>query len=376
MWCVRQRALYRSAVANAADKGLRRIPIQPPPLSSSRAHTVLSDFRAELRARALLRPDGLGTYVRILVWTPALIGLLWVAWTSSSLLLAGLAIFGASILQAQFAFIGHDASHGTAALRRGRNLFAGEWGMGVVGGLCFEEWRHRHLLHHKYCQDEDQDPDMQFATLFSLSDEAVLAKGRLGRRIAPYQAYYFWPSTLLFAHSLRVSALVEALSKPMRYRADLAAVTAHVAMWFGAPLLLGLDPMRVLIVYLIISSLLGVRLAAVFTVNHVGMPSVSPETSYLERQVVTSRNVDCPRWMDWFFGGLNFQIEHHVLPGCSRVRLRQVQHLFRPCVVAEGLPYSHSGWLQAVVDVTRHLAAVARTARKPDRSRSALTRTG
>ena len=36
--------------------------------------------------------------------------------------------------------------------------------------------------------------------------------------------------------------------------------------------------------------------------------------SYLEQQITTSRNITNPRWLDFYFGGLNSQIEHHLFP--------------------------------------------------------------
>ena len=99
-------------------------------------------------------PDTWGTLLRMLVGLPLLAAVVCEAWlTSSAVEWLALALV-ASVLQAQFAFIGHDASHGSAMAHRFWNRLMGQVAMGIVGGLCFEEWRHRHLLHHKYCQDE------------------------------------------------------------------------------------------------------------------------------------------------------------------------------------------------------------------------------
>jgi fatty acid desaturase len=266
-------------------------------------------------------------------------------------------------MQVQFAFIGHDASHGSAAARRGANRLAGALAMGIVGGLCFEEWRGRHLSHHKHCQDEGKDPDMQFGTMFSLSAESIAQKGSVGRRIAPYQAYYFWPTTLLFAYSLRVLAVLACLREPRKYGSDLLSFAGHIAIWLVLPIAaFGFDPLRVVVVYLATSSLLGIRLGAVFAVNHVGMPAAAAGASHFEHQVVTSRNVRNPVWLDWFFGGLNYQIEHHILPACPRSRLRRVRAVVRPAVLEAGLTHHETNWGQAVAEVTRHLFRVSREA--------------
>jgi fatty acid desaturase len=297
----------------------------------------------------------------VLFWSPLLVGLLVYAWTTPSLVGCAVAIFACSVLQAQFAFIGHDASHGSAAADRTRNQLAGLLSMGVASGLCFKEWQSRHLQHHRHCQDQARDPDMQFASTFSLSEQSLAEKVGWGRAIAPYQAYYFWPTTLLFAHSLRVMSLVAAVKQPRKYSADLLSVAFHFAIWLLLPVVwLQADWRRVIVVYLVASSLLGLRLAMVFTVNHVGMPSARAGSSFLEHQVVTSRNIDNSRWLDWFFGGLNFQIEHHLVPACSRVRLRAASRIVRPAVLASGLHHHACSWPAAMFAVSRHVASVVR----------------
>lgn len=60
----------------------------------------------------------------------------------------------------------------------------------------------------------------------------------------------------------------------------------------------------------------GYLLAIVFAMNHNGMPVLTPEEAtnmeFYEIQVVTGRDVSCSAVGDWIFGGLNYQIEHHV----------------------------------------------------------------
>ena len=34
-------------------------------------------------------------------------------------------------------------------------------------------------------------------------------------------------------------------------------------------------------------------------------------------------NLEAPKWMDWYYGGLNFHIEHHLYPKLARNHLRE-----------------------------------------------------
>ena len=321
---------------------------------------LFSELNENLHASGLLRSDARGTIVRLAIWFVMLACLWWAAWLLASPWLAtGLAL-AISILQGQFAFVGHDASHGSAVDSNWGNRLTGSLAMGLVAGLCFREWQHRHLLHHKHCQDEKRDPDMQFGTVFSLSANARAEKVGLGRLIAPYQGWYFWPSTLLFAYSLRVFSFIGAARNPKKYAVDLLSVLAHAVLFVALPLLVGVDAGRVALIYGVSSCFLGLRLATVFTVNHVGMPERIPGATHLEHQLATSRNIDNSSWMDWYFGGLNFQIEHHLFPGCPRRRLRRARTRVRPTLIGEKLHYHETSWSVAVADVTRHVHRIGR----------------
>lgn len=53
------------------------------------------------------------------------------------------------------------------------------------------------------------------------------------------------------------------------------------------------------------------------------------KTDYLRRQVLTARNIRGGRCVDFTFGGLNYQIGHHLCPSMPRPDLRRAQGLVR-----------------------------------------------
>ena len=102
----------------------------------------------------------------------------------------------------------------------------------------------------------------------------------------------------------------------------------------------GVEAPRIAAVYLTCSAVIGLYLAVLFWVNRVGMPAFSSRhgLSILEQQVIGTRNVRHSRSLDLFFGGLDFQIEHHLMPGVPSSHLRQLQAIARPRCLAAGLP--------------------------------------
>ena len=78
--------------------------------------------------------------------------------------------------------------------------------------------------------------------------------------------------------------------------------------------------------------------------------------------MVGSRNVRCLAIFDWLFGGLNFQIEHHLIPDCPGLRLRELSAIARPLCTEANLPYREERLVEALVSVTRHVQDIARFA--------------
>jgi fatty acid desaturase len=292
--------------------------------------------------------------------------------------LAGLALHGAwfaagsgeavgiclalAFILAQFAFLGHDAGHGSLGYSRRVHTVLGQLCMTVATGLAFQEWYGRHRTHHQFCQYEPKDPDMDVDLVVSLTEASRIRKQALGRFLTRCQAVSVWFLSLLFAQSQRHLSQWGVLRNLRTYPLDAAVLLLHFGLWWGLPLALGADPLRVLLVYTVPLFFLGPYLAAIFWVNHVGMPLIEKvdSFSFLEHQAVTSRTVENPRSLDWFFGGLNFQIEHHLYPQIPSFRLRKVQAIVRPSLEAERIPYHAVSFARAVRDIAAHFRSIAK----------------
>ncbi|EXX79888.1 hypothetical protein RirG_001300 [Rhizophagus irregularis DAOM 197198w] len=60
----------------------------------------------------------------------------------------------------------------------------------------------------------------------------------------------------------------------------------------------------------------------------------------------TTMDVDCPWWMDWFHGGLQFQAIHHLFPRVPRHNLRDCQRLVNEFCKEVGLEYHLYGFIK------------------------------
>src|SRR5207253_731036 len=117
-------------------------------------------------------------------------------------------------------------------------------------------------------------------------------------------------------------------------------------------------------VYVASQSLAGLYLALAIAPNHKGMPTwpAGARVSYLERQVLSSRNITPHPVWDFVFGGLNYQVEHHLFPNMPRPNFSRARQLVKPFCVEHGLGYAEMGAFESYALVIGELRRVGRTA--------------
>ena len=81
-------------------------------------------------------------------------------------------------------------------------------------------------------------------------------------------------------------------------------------------LLVLLPPTKAVAFFAVQMAVFGLCLGGSFAPSHKGMPIVPPtaKIDFFRRQVLMSRNVRGGLLVDFFMGGLNYQIEHHLFP--------------------------------------------------------------
>jgi fatty acid desaturase len=96
------------------------------------------------------------------------------------------------------------------------------------------------------------------------------------------------------------------------------------------------------------------------------MPTIPPGTklAFLQRQVMTSRNVRGNWFIDFLLGGLNYQIEHHLFPNLPRPNQRKVRALVRAHCAESGIHYTETTLFGSYAIVLRHLHALGAPLRR------------
>jgi fatty acid desaturase len=246
----------------------------------------------------------------------------------------------------QVALIGHDAGHLAVFQRNAANWTLGSVCWSLCAGISFWWWYDRHNRHHALTNDISGDPDLQWAGLVDYSEDTLRARAGWRRWLSRYQAMLAPLYVLFLPFAFRLEGWQFAFDR-LEGRRRLVELTL-----LGISTLCWLCPTLVLhwwwiAAYVLSQAMAGVYLALVVAPNHKGMPvwSAGLELSYLERQVLSSRNVRPHRIGDFLFGGLNYQIEHHLFPTMPRVHFSRARAVVKPFCLEHGLPYDEMGAL-------------------------------
>ena len=264
-----------------------------------------------------------------------------------------------AIISGQLGFQLHDAGHGQMFVKRWMNAAVGLVTGNLLLGMSYGWWVDKHNRHHANPNHVDMDPDINTMAI-SYSRQQALARRGLPRMIARHQAYLFFPMLLLLGWSMHVWTIVFLLRRQSRHRQrELALLATHALLYVGLFVLL-LGPWSALLVIVIHQCCGGFYLATVFAPNHKGMPQVddSSELDFLRRQVLTSRNVRSHPLTDLWYGGLNYQIEHHLFPTMPRNRFREAHFIIRGFCEERGIPYHEVSMLQSYRELLGYLHEV------------------
>jgi fatty acid desaturase len=244
----------------------------------------------------------------------------------------------------QLAMIGHDCGHHQIFQSARPNWVLGQFCFSVVVGLGFWSWRWRHNVHHVETNDEDDDPDLSFGGFFTLNEEEAAKRRGWRRLVVRYQAWLFVPvMALALSLSMRAEGWRYAIMelRGTRRVVELALLSLNAVIWLTPALWLGWGWIGT---FALANVFGGLYMGMTIAPNHKGMPTWAggTELTFLERQVLGSRNILPGRAAEFLFGGLNYQIEHHLFPTMARANLGAAHRIVLPFCQEVGLPFEEA----------------------------------
>jgi fatty acid desaturase len=278
-----------------------------------------------------------------------------------------------AFVSTQIAFMGHDAGH--------RQVFQSAWKTNVFGLLCtlltaisYSWWTEKHNQHHRHPNHLERDPDVRLRFLTFSAEQSCIAQG-FRRAILKHQAHLFFPMLLLQGFATRFHSVAFLLSKRARFpMIESLFMAVHFVIYLGVVFSL-LGMWQGLAFILVHQTLFGLYMGSVFAPNHKGMLVLRGNSALdrLRQQVLTARNVRSHPLTDFWFGGLNYQIEHHLFPYMARNKLKAAQATVKVFCQAHAIPYCETSIIQSYRDTLRylhHVSAPLRQAGKGGRSKS------
>jgi fatty acid desaturase len=265
----------------------------------------------------------------------------------------------------QIGYLGHDAGH--------RQIFNGAPRNDLFGlmpslllGLSRSWWIDTHNQHHTNPNDLDLDPHTALP-IFVFSEEQAQSKRGVLRFLVRYQSFYFFPILLLEGIGIRTASVQYLLRAEARHRVvEASLMVLHVALYLGL-VFYALSVGQALLFILVHQALFGLYTGSVFAPNHKGMLILDSDSQldFVRRQVLTSRDVKAHPLTDFWYGGLNYQIEHHLFPSMPRNKLKKAQTIVRAFCEERSIPYRESGALQSNREILQYLHQVSAPLREP-----------
>lgn len=261
----------------------------------------------------------------------------------------------------------HTASHGAIFRAPAANRALAFVGFPFLLMVSVSYWYHKHLVvHHPVPNVVGLDDDIDLAPWFAFSADDYAQSRGLRRGWYDLQ----W---LMFPLALALNALnaqrqgVVFLVKKLRSRRrkaqhwlDLAALIAHVLVFWGLPLVF-LPSGEVLLFHGLRLAFLGHAMFAALGAAHFPAEAVAVDrrlakADYVLLQTATTVNFTAGPFGRLLCSGVDHQIEHHLFPEYAHTHYRKMAPRVRAFCRAHGYPYRTLRWSEAVWKSLRAMA--------------------
>jgi linoleoyl-CoA desaturase len=246
----------------------------------------------------------------------------------------------------------HDGVHGAYSENERINSL-----MGAVIYLCAgikRNWNAQHnILHHSHTNIAGKDQDLEAGRIIRFHRFADRFWFHQFQKFYAFFAYSLltlnWSLTSDILQTIRFSKNPDTkmLYKNMR-RVWIELILLKIGLfgfWLGLPVLLGMSFGQAVSGFVLMHLVAGSILAHIFQLAHVHeevpvfteKPTADMRMVYqfLTTQNFATRN----KFLTWYSGGLNHQIEHHAFPNISHVHLPKIRDIVEQIAEKHGVTY-------------------------------------
>lgn len=247
----------------------------------------------------------------------------------------------------------HDACHGSYSQRKWVNELLG-LSLNALGGNAFI-WKFKHnILHHTYTNVDGMDDD--------IAKSPLMRQCRTQKWVPAHRFQHIYV-VLVYAISSFAWVFIMDFNKYLSQRVNTTPLQKmstqdHLVFWISK-LLYGVFYIAIPVYFVgwgpwalgfaVMHMVMGLTLALVFQLAHVvehtefevaSEEVTQIENAWAEHQVRSTANFAPDNlFINWYVGGLNFQIEHHLFPRISHVHYPAISKIVEETCKEHGLPY-------------------------------------
>jgi linoleoyl-CoA desaturase len=269
----------------------------------------------------------------------------------------------------------HDACHGAYSKRKWVNDLLG--GTNYLLGSNALNWVLQHnVLHHSFTNIAGLDEDIDVKGLIRMSETTPLKKVHRYQHYYVFFLYGLMTLSMLFKdfeklfHYNKEGLLV---SQNKKIKSELTKMIVRKLLYIFVAIVLPIlitdyTWYQVLFGFFLSHWVASVILSFIFQLAHVvDGPELSVETETIPNdwhvhQLKTTANfARNSKFLGWYLGGLNFQVEHHLFPSICHVHYSKLAPIVEATAKQFGIPYHVNKTLgSALLSHLRHLKNLGR----------------
>jgi linoleoyl-CoA desaturase len=278
----------------------------------------------------------------------------------------------------------HDANHGSYSKNSRVNYWLGLT-LNLLGGSVFN-WKMQHnILHHTYTNIIDMDDDVEDKLILRFSPHTNV---RWYHKFQFIYAFFFYGILTLywafmkdfvqFRKYIKTGVNKEsAATNWIIFTKMMIAKLLYILAFLLVPLLiLHVPAWNYVSGFLLMHFTAGVILTVIFQLAHTVENTTHPlpdeagtiENNWAIHQLNTTVNFSRKsKFLTWYLGGLNFQVEHHLFPGICHVHYPAIAPIVRETAHEFGVPYlENKNFLTALGSHVRMLKTYGVIKEKPE----------
>merc|ERR1712071_478466 len=252
----------------------------------------------------------------------------------------------------QCGWLSHDFMHHQVFRQRKYGDLVGIFWGNLMQGFSMQWWKNKHNghhavpnLHNSSLESQDGDPDIDTMPLLAWSIKQAQSFRELNangkdstfvKYAIKFQAFTYFPILLLariswLNESFKTAYGLGASTENAKLEMEKIGIALHHTWMLVLSTGFGRWSVGHSLMYFFTATCSsGLFLALVFGLGHNGMAVYDAETrpDFWKLQVTTTRNIigghGIPQFfVDWFCGGLQYQVDHHLFPGMPRHNLKK-----------------------------------------------------